>query len=240
MYEPETESSRGSRLVFPVIAIVIIVAAVLFAVFVLDVGGSGDETAQGPTPEPSPTEAGAGPTEQAIEQYVQANMGATYVGDCANAAPPAPGQTPAPGQGQPQQELPRLCSAGQGQRENMQAFTLGRAGAQPTHWVFVAQQGAAWQVVQLKEITADSRAVPGIPWPLRSGVDVVVIGTGQCLNVRTEPRLDTANAVDCIADGTTIRLSTGPVDADQAQWWQVEGRAGWVSATYLRYPDATQ
>jgi hypothetical protein len=230
MYEPETRPSTGSRLIFPFVGILIVIAIVLFAVFVLDVGGSGDDTAQGPTPEPSPTQPTASPAEQALTQYVQTTMGATYVGDCSRATPE--GQAP----GQPL----RLCSSGQGQRENMEAYTLGVPAAEPTHWAFLTQQGGAWQVAAVKEITADTRAVPGIPWPLRSGAEVVVIGTGQCLNVRTEPRFDPGNAVDCIADGATIRLSTGPIDADQTQWWQVEGRAGWVAATYLRYPDAVR
>jgi hypothetical protein len=30
------------------------------------------------------------------------------------------------------------------------------------------------------------------------------------------------------------------VEADGLQWWQVEGRNGWVAGTYLRYPDAAQ
>jgi hypothetical protein len=50
----------------------------------------------------------------------------------------------------------------------------------------------------------------------------------------------TQQAVDCIRDGTTIRLTAGPTVADNINWYQVEGRTGWVSGTYLRYPDATQ
>jgi hypothetical protein len=45
-------------------------------------------------------------------------------------------------------------------------------------------------------------------------------------------------AVDCIRDGTRIKLSAGPTEGDRIIWYQVEGRTGWVSADYLRYPDA--
>jgi hypothetical protein len=65
---------------------------------------------------------------------------------------------------------------------------------------------------------------------------VVVVGTGSCLNVRTEPGGD---AVDCITEGSAIVLAAGPEEARDLQWWRVEGRDGWVAADYLRYPDAT-
>jgi hypothetical protein len=103
-------------------------------------------------------------------------------------------------------------------------------------WAFVEMQGGAWRVVQSTPITPESSAVPGIPWPLKVGAEVVVIGTGSCLNVRTEPGGD---AVDCITDGSPIVLSAGPEEARDRAWWRVEGRDGWVAADYLRYADST-
>jgi hypothetical protein len=57
--------------------------------------------------------------------------------------------------------------------------------------------------------------------------------------VREGPSLN-QKAVDCIKDGTKVRLVAGPSAADGIQWWQVEGRTGWISGDYLRYPDAAQ
>ena len=78
--------------------------------------------------------------------------------------------------------------------------------------------------------------MPGIPWPLGAGVEVVV-KAGGCLNVREGPGLS-QKAVDCIADGAKIKLAAGPQVVDNIAWWQVEGRSGWVAGDYLRYPDA--
>ena len=65
----------------------------------------------------------------------------------------------------------------------------------------------------------------------------MVTGAAPCLNVREGPALNQA-AVDCIADGETIVVASGPVDADGHLWWQVDGRAGWVVGDYLRFADA--
>jgi hypothetical protein len=96
-----------------------------------------------------------------------------------------------------------------------------------------------WTLASAQNLTPDVAAVPGIPWPLRTGVDVVVAGANPCVNVREGPSLN-QRAVDCIRDGTVIRLAAGPTAADNIQWWQVSGRTGWVSGDFLRYPDAAQ
>ncbi|HLF71697.1 MAG TPA: SH3 domain-containing protein, partial [Dehalococcoidia bacterium] len=133
----------------------------------------------------------------------------------------------------------KLCSTAKGEREGQRAYILGPALSEPTHWLIVGQQNGAWQILRTVTITADNRGVPGTPWALASGAQVVVIGTGTGLNVREGPALG-QKAVDSLADGTKIKLSAGPVIADGLEWWQVDGRSGWVSADYLRYPDATQ
>jgi uncharacterized protein YraI len=79
--------------------------------------------------------------------------------------------------------------------------------------------------------------VPGIPWPLTVGAEVVVTSTGQCLNVRDGPGL-AMTAIDCLEDGRTIKLGEGPEEVDDFQWWRIDGRDGWVAADWLRYPDA--
>jgi hypothetical protein len=252
MYEPEERSQLGSRILYVVGAVVAAAIVIAIAVFVFDVGrgDGGTKAAVQPTVAPSPTQAGAGPVEQALGAYVQSTLKATYAGDCATASsPPVLGQTPAtagtptPPAGigsTPASTAARLCSTKRGERQGVEAYVLGAPQKDPMQWAFLSQQNGVWQVVLSTQITPDNSAVPGIPWPLQTGAEVVVVGTGSCLNVRTEPKVEAGNAVDCIADGTKIKLAAGPTDAGGIQWWQVDGRAGWVAADYLRYEDAAQ
>jgi hypothetical protein len=186
-------------------------------------GGGGDD----PEPTPAPTETPAGPgtgsPEAALATWVQTTLGKQFVADCSKAVVAT--------------DNGKVCSNARGERENMRAYTLGLVASEVSHWAIVQNQGGVWAVVSSQTITPDNAGVPGIPWPLRTGVDVVVAGTGNGLNVRTGPGLNAA-AVDRIDDGTVIRLSAGPAPADNLTWWQVEGRSGWVVADYLRYPDA--
>ncbi|HEX5368634.1 MAG TPA: SH3 domain-containing protein [Dehalococcoidia bacterium] len=258
MYEPEERSSLSSRIPYVLGAIVAAAVVIAIAVFVLDVGGgggSGNKAAAVPTVAPSPTQAGSTPEELALGAYVQSNLKSTYTGDCAKAAaaPATTGQAPA-GQtpaaaasgisgatGVPAANpASSLCSTKRGDRQGAEAYVLGPSQANTTEWAFLEQQNGAWQVTQITPITPANSVVPGTPWPLKQGAEVIVTGTGACLNVRTEPKVDPGNAVDCIADGTKIKLAAGPTDAGGIQWWQVDGRAGWVAADYLRYEDAAQ
>ena len=261
MYEPEERSSLGSRIPYVLGAIVAAIVVIAVAVFVLGLGGGGSDNGNkqstAPTVAPSPTPVGSTPEEVALGAYVQSNLHSTYLGDCAKAvaAPPsapasgaaqapavtgaATGASGAPAQ-PPANAASSLCSTKKGDRQGAEAYILGPSATNSTEWAFLAQQNGAWQVTQITPITTDNAAVPGIPWPLVQGAEVVVVGTGACLNVRTEPKVDPGNAVDCIADGTKIKLAAGPTDANGIQWWQVDGRAGWVAADYLRYEDAAQ
>jgi hypothetical protein len=261
MYEPEERSNPVSRLIIPLGILVVIgiaIAGVVFGLGLLedDDAESGTTAEASPTSAPSPTPPGANPAELAIGEFVRSRLGVAYGGDCSTATvnPPAgttgptgatgatgptgttgatgsTGATGAPPAGD------ALCSQARGEREGVQAYVLGRPLSEPTQWVFVQQTGASFAVVSAPQITADTSAVGGVPWPLRPGAEVVVTGAAPCLNVREGPALNQA-AVDCIADGTAIVVASGPVDADGHQWWQVEGRAGWVVADYLRFADA--
>lgn len=236
MYEPEERPSALSRLLLPLVAVVVAVAIIAGAVFGLGILDSDDEPVDEPVAEasptvpPTPTQPGANPAELAIGEYVRNTLGAIYGGDCSVAVVNQQGTTgtPAPGGN-------ALCSQSRGERESMQAYVLGRPLSEPTHWIFVRQSGGAAAVATAFEITPASAAIPGIPWPFVPGAEVIVVG-GDCLNVREGPALNQA-AVDCIPDGTTITLASGPVDADGYQWWQVDGRTGWVVSAFLRYPD---
>ena len=249
MYEPEERSSSLSRFLVPIGAIVVAVLIMGGAVFGLGLldGDDGDEepvAEASPTAAPSPTQAGANPVEVAIGQYVRGTLNADYAGDCSvasvNQQPANPTATSAGGAGATPGATnapsgSTLCSQHRGERENMVAYVLGQPLSEPQYWVFVQQDGASPTVTSVSEITPETAGLPGIPWPFFPGAEVVVIG-GDCLNVREGPALDQA-AVDCIADGTTITLASGPVEADGYNWWQIDGRAGWVVDEFLRYPN---
>lgn len=139
----------------------------------------------------------------------------------------------------PGRDAGKLCATARGEREGRRAYAVGPIAAQPSHWFIVENQGGQWVVSQTVSLTPDNTGVPGVPWPLKLGTDVVVVGANPCVNVREGPGLN-QKAIDCIRDGTRIRLAAGPTNADNIIWWQVEGRTGWVSADYLRFPDAAQ
>ena len=212
------------RPIFIAGGIMLTIALLVAAVMLLTGGGDGDSSASGP-PEatPTPETPGSGPAEQALARYVQTTLGKGFVEDCSKA------------QGGP--DAGKICSIARGEREGRKAYILGLVASEPSQWAILEMQGGSWNVVHAPVITRDNAAVPGIPWPLRTGVDLVVAGAAPCVNVREGPTIS-QKAVDCIADGTRIRLIAGPAPADNFQWWQVEGRTGWIVADYIRYPDA--
>jgi hypothetical protein len=145
-----------------------------------------------------------------------------------------------------QRDVGKICSVFRGERNGQRAYVLGPTFSEGQQWAFLAPgNNNQWSVVHTVMLTPDSRGVPGIPWPLALNQDVVVVGVGACgsagngLNVREGPALN-QRAVDCLSERTVIKLGAGPATGDNIQWWQVAGRAGWVSADYLRYPDAAQ
>ena len=250
MYEPEERSRSFSRFLVPLGAIVVaaaIIAGAVFGLGLLDGDDTEDEPVAeaSPTSVPSPTPPGANPAELAIGEYVRNTLGSAYAGDCSVATVQQPSTIPTnPPNGAATTPEPTtaptgnaLCSQARGERESVSAYVLGAPLAEPTHWIFVQQNGGAFAVASAAEITPELSAVPGTPWPIVPGAEVVVTGAAPCLNVREGPALNQA-AVDCIADGERIVVASGPAESDGYQWWQVDGRAGWVVALYLRYPDA--
>lgn len=195
-------------------------------------GGGGDSKKEAePTVAPTATVAGAHPAEQALGLHIQSNLNAAYAGDCSLA-------TAGDSAG-------KWCSTLRGEREGQRAYVIGRTLSEGDSWAFLTDQGGRWSVSLVKKITPATAAAPGVPWPLRTGVDVVIAGAGLCskpgdgLNVREGPSLQ-QKAVDCLSDGTLIKLASGPVEGDGVSWWQVQGRSGWISGDYVRYPDAVR
>jgi len=202
-----------------------LIFALLPALFLACGGGGGDSN--DPTPEPSPTQAASGPAEQALARYVETTLQRQFVEDCTKA--------------DVAKDTNKICATFRGERANQRAYVVGPTFSEPTQWVILEDKGGGqWAAAGTTLLNADAAAVPGIPWPLRTGTDLIVVGVKpDCLNVREGPALN-QKAVDCIAEGAKIRLSAGPLLADNINWWQVEGRSGWVSGDYLRYPDAAQ
>jgi hypothetical protein len=202
----------------------IVVVAAACSALLFGCGGDSDNSSE-PTPEPTAPLQGSGPAEQALGQYVQNTLNKEYLEDCARA--------------DAQRDAGKICSVFRGERGNFRAYAIGATFSEGSQWVIMEQRGNQWVVASTQQITPDNAGVPGIPWPLRPGADVVVAGAAPCLNVREGPGLN-QKAVDCLADGARIRVAAGPTPGDNIQWWQVEGRAGWVAADYLRFPDALQ
>jgi hypothetical protein len=173
-----------------------------------------------------------GSPEEALAAYVRQKFPMEYVGNCENAQLPG--------------DQGKLCTSFRSDRGPMKAYLAGTAFVEFTTWIFMEQQAGLptgqagqWQVVGEFPIRPQANDVPGIPWPLTVGAQVVVVGTGQCLNVRDGPGLG-KGAIDCLKDGTTIKLAEGPQVVDDFEWWRIDGRDGWVAADWLRYPDATR
>lgn len=211
--------SRAFIAVGVILALVILATLVSLSCF----GGGGDK--KEPAPQPTATPPGSGPAEQALARYVETTLGKPYFEDCSKA--------------DTQRDVGKICSIFRGERGNLRAFVLGGTFSEGTQWAILEEKGGQWSVIQTPPITRDTAGIPGIPWPLTTGVDLVVAGAAPCLNVREGPALN-QKAVDCIRDGTTIRLASGPATGDGLHWWQVAGRSGWVAGEFLRYPDAAR
>lgn len=241
-----SSSSLAPKAPYYISGAILLVAIVIvaFAFF-----GRGDDKTSPPNVVAQPTAAPAGPDGQttapggtgtggttapagpagnpvaAVAASVQQLLAKPLIDDCTKA--------------DPGRDAGKLCATARGEREGRRAYSVGPIAGQPTHWFIVEPQGNLWVVSQTISLTPDNAAVPGVPWPLKVGADVVVVGASPCVNVREGPGLN-QKAVDCIRDGTRIKLTAGPTNADNFIWWQVEGRTGWVAADYLRYPDAAQ
>lgn len=107
-----------------------------------------------------------------------------------------------------------------------------------------ACSGAACKLISSNPATrpagALTNAIPSPPAPpslpasgsLAVGQTVLVQGTGDCLRVHAQPRMESAQT-GCIADGTPVSLREGPVQADGHSWWNLT-TLGWVVADYLK------
>jgi uncharacterized protein YraI len=67
------------------------------------------------------------------------------------------------------------------------------------------------------------------------GANVVVFGSGDCLNVRVGPARAN-DAIVCLPDGETLTITGGPQAADGFTWWKVRTAVGegWSVEDFLR------
>ena len=233
--DPHSRGTLAPKAPFYIGGAILLVAAVILAFALL--GGSSDEkqpsilaqpTAaldQPPAAAGQPAAGAAGDPLPAVTAHVLTTLAKPLLDDCARA--------------DAARDAGKLCASAKGEREGRRAYQILTVGGAPAMWVIMENQGGQWRVANSVTVTPDNAGVTGVPWPLRTGVELVVVGANPCLNVREGPSL-AQRAVDCLRDGTRVTLTAGPANADNIIWWQVAGRAGWVSADYLRYPDAAQ
>jgi hypothetical protein len=193
----------------------------LFAVFSLVAGCSGGSSAPSATPTPETP----GP-EVVIGQWVRANRNVDFIGLCQNATPGV--------------DVGKLCTNELGSRGTRRAYALGPTFSEPTAIVMVEQAGdGTWKVLSVTNRDPSQASIPGIDWPLEVGDEVVVIGVGDCLNIREQPTQQ-GKQLNCVPDGTKAIIQDGPKDAETFRWWRIAGDGfnGWAAGAWLRLPDA--
>ena len=161
--------------------------------------------------------------EDALALYVQRRLSQGFVKNCDNAKRP--------------DDVGKQCAKNLGERNGLIAYKLGPTFGEYTRIMILAPQDGGWTIAT--QVTHDPNGldIPGIPWPLEVGAEVVVVGTEpDCLKVRQEPAI-TGTELDCLNDGTQVKIVAGPTTANDIDWWQLEGQ-GWAAANYLRYADS--
>jgi hypothetical protein len=193
----------------------------VFAVLSLVAGCSGGTSA--PSATPTPETPGA---EVVIGDWVRANRNVDFIGLCQNAKPGV--------------DVGKLCTNELGSRGTRRAYALGPTFSEPTAIVMVEQaDDGTWKVLSVTNRDPSQASIPGIDWPLEIGDEVVVIGVGDCLNIREQPTQQ-GKQLNCVPDGTKAIIQDGPKDAETFRWWRIAGDGfnGWAAGAWLRLPDA--
>ena len=85
-------------------------------------------------------------------------------------------------------------------------------------------------------VSSTTTATPGSgsSRKFKLGDAVVVIGTGDCLNVRVAAGRSN-DAIICLADGEQVTITGGPEAKDNLEWWKVKTTSGegWAAEDYL-------
>jgi hypothetical protein len=199
----------------------VLILVSLFAATAIACSDADTDTPAGPT---GTVESGL-PPESAIGFWVQNRLNQGFVPDCEDASRP--------------EDVGKQCARYLKTRTvgptEYVAYGLGPVFQYPTRIFILTRAENGWSLVRLQELDPGA-PVPGMPWPIAVGADLVVVGTGDCLNVRERPGVG-APEVECLPDGTEVKVAAGPVEIDGIEWWQLEVWNGWSSSDYLRYPD---
>jgi hypothetical protein len=105
------------------------------------------------------------------------------------------------------------------------AYALGMGSL--SVWRYGVTGDDVWQLLRYAQ-------PPDLTWEttpgLSAGGGARVANTNSCLFVHDAPVI-TATVLTCLADGTTVTVRGGPVDADGYRWWLVEGGGmqGWAA-----------
>ena len=202
---------------------IILATAIVAAGVAMACSGGGSKK-----PVTTPTPAIPGPVET-LGTWVLTNRNVDFVGDCANAKPGI--------------DVGKLCIVQAGSRGTRRAYWMGPTFSDTTALAIVEQslQDQTWKVLSVTNRDPSAGGIPGIPWPLQVGDQVVFIGLGEndCLRIREQPT-QSANPTICMPDGTKAIIQEGPVDADSFTWWRVAGDGfnGWAVQTWMRLPEA--
>ncbi len=158
---------------------------------------------------------------------MRANRNVDFVGDCFSAKPGV--------------DVGKVCSAQLGTRGTRAAYSIGPTFSEGTALAILEQGADGWTVLSVTNRDPSAPAVPGIPWPLQVGDQVIVIGLGEpdCLRIREQPTQQ-GKQLNCMPDGTKAIVQEGPVQAETFTWWRIAGDGfnGWAAGTWLRLPEA--
>ena len=163
-----------------------------------------------------------------IGDWVRTNRNVDFAGDCNLAKPGI--------------DVGKLCVRIAGVHGTLRAYSLGPTFSDPTALAMVQKQpDGTWKVLSVTNTDLSQGSVPGIPWPLQIGDEVVVVGLakGDCLSVRDQPTIN-GKRLACEAQGVKAIIQDGPKQADNYTWWKItgDGFAGWAADHWLRLPEA--
>jgi hypothetical protein len=205
----------------PCLALAATLAALCALLVGCDVFGGGDEGAQSQATATPDANAPSTSPEQALELYVQRRLSQGFVANCDDAERP--------------QDVGKQCARFRGERDGLRAYELGPTFGEYTRLIILQPANDTWTIAVLENRDPNGPPVPGVPWPLRIGATVTVVGVSDCLRVR-EHAGTLATEVACLDNGATVTISNGPVQIDDLEWWELEGY-GWSASNWLRYPD---
>ena len=112
-----------------------------------------------------------------LGEWVRINRNVDFVGDCSNAKPGV--------------DVGKVCATEAGTRGTRRAYYLGPTFSENTALAILEQslQDETWSVLSVTNRDPSAGAIPGIPWPLQVGDQIIIIGLGDvdCLSIREQP-----------------------------------------------------